>query len=111
MEQELARLYDEYGIAWQYEPHTFVLERDREGHVLEAFTPDFYLPELDLYVECTVARQALTSRKRRKVGKAREQAGLTVEILFRRDFVRLARRLHLRRLEEAARAPRGPAEV
>ena len=80
-----------HGISWQYEPHTFVLERNPDGSAHEAFTPDFYLPELDLYLECTVMRQSLTRRKQRKARKARE-LGVAVEILFRRDLARLARR-------------------
>ena len=71
VERELARVFDEHGIAWEYEPHTFVLERAADGTVREAFTPDFYLPHLGVYIECTVLRQALTSRKRRKARKAR----------------------------------------
>jgi hypothetical protein len=104
VERELARLYDAHGIAWEYEPHTFVLERDPDGTIREAFTPDFYLPDFDLYVECTVMRQRLTSSKCRKARKARERLGVTVEILFRRDFVRLARRWRLRALERAVGA-------
>ena len=101
VEAELAQLFDAHGINWEYEPRTFVLARDEDGGVLEAFTPDFYLPDLDLYVECTVMRQSLTSRKRRKVRRARERAGVQVEILFRRDFVRLAERWQLERLASA----------
>ena len=82
VERELARVFDAHGIRWLYEPHTFVLERAPDGSVREAFTPDFFLPELGLYVECTVMRQALTSRKRRKALKARATRGVTVEILF-----------------------------
>jgi hypothetical protein len=100
VERELARVFDELGIAWEYEPHTIVLERDADGGVREAFTPDFYLPELDLYVECTVMTQSRTRRKRRKARKARE-AGLNVEVLFRRDFVRLARRWRLSGVADA----------
>jgi anti-anti-sigma factor len=103
VERALARVFDEYGIAWSYEPHTFVLERDEDGNVRQAFTPDFFLPELGLYVECTVMRQALTSRKRRKARLARERAGANVEILFRRDVERLARRWGLQELAEAGR--------
>ena len=66
----------------------------------------FFLPELGLYVECTVMRQALTNRKRRKALKARATRGVTVEILFRRDFERLARRWQLPALERATRPPR-----
>jgi hypoxanthine phosphoribosyltransferase len=91
VERELARVFDEIGIAWEYEPTTFVLERDGEGRVLEAFTPDFYLPEQDMYVEVTTMRQKLTSRKNRKLRKLRDQ-GVLVTVLYRRDFERLRER-------------------
>ncbi len=98
VERKFARLLDAHGIEWLYEPHTFVLERDEEGRVRESFTPDFYLPDLDLYVECTVMRQARTNRKRRKALRAQRQAGVPVEVLYRRDLARLARRWGLHRL-------------
>jgi len=103
VEREFARVFDEHGISWEYEPHTFVLERDADGTVREAFTPDFYLPDFNLYIECTVMRQAHTGRKRRKVQKARERKGVTVELLFCRDFERLAQRWSLEGLGRAAR--------
>ncbi|HEU0303011.1 MAG TPA: hypothetical protein VFR32_00380 [Gaiellaceae bacterium] len=102
VERELARMFDEHGIAWEYEPHTFVLDCDPNGAVREAFTPDFYLPELDMYIECTVLRQPLTYRKRRKARRARKRAGVTVEIVYKRDFERLAGRWVLPRLALAA---------
>jgi hypoxanthine phosphoribosyltransferase len=88
VERELARIFDELGIAWEYEPRTFVLERHPDGRVAEAFTPDFYLPEQDMYVEVTTMRQKLTNRKNRKLRKLREQ-GVLVTVLYRRDFERL----------------------
>ena len=91
VERELARVFDEIGIAWEYEPTTFVLECDDDGRVVEAFTPDFYLPEQDMYVEVTTMRQKLTSRKNRKLRKLREQ-GVLVTVLYRRDFERLRER-------------------
>ncbi len=103
VERELARLFDAHGVAWEYEPRTFVLERDAEGNVQEACTPDFFLPELGVYVECTVMRQRLTSRKRRKVRRVRDSTGEVVEILFRRDFDRLAERWGLHALADAAK--------
>ena len=111
VERELARMFDEHGIRWLYEPHTFVLERAPDGSVREAFTPGFFLPELALYVECTVMRQAHTSRKRRKALKARTQRGVTVEILFRRDFERLACRWMLPALARATRPQALPEGV
>ena len=40
-EEELAELLDEEGIPWEYEPHTFPLERSPDGTVHEAITPDY----------------------------------------------------------------------
>ena len=70
-ELEYAKVLDWYGIPWQYEPTTFVLERDEEGRVTEAFSPDFYLPDQDLYLEVTVMKQSLVTRKNRKLRKLR----------------------------------------
>src|SRR5439155_17089775 len=58
-ELECPKLLDYYGVPWDYEPRTFVLETDAEGRVTEAFRPDFYLPEQDLYLEITVMKQTL----------------------------------------------------
>lgn len=102
VEAELARLLDEHDVAWLYEPHTFVLEQSGDGTVREAFTPDFYLPELGVYVECTVLRNGLMNRKRRKARKARRQ-GVTVGLLGLREIEQLARRWDLDRLARAAR--------
>ena len=79
VERELAHVFDAHGIRWRYEPHTFVLGRNRRGQVTKAFTPDFYLPDLDFYVECTVARRPLTRVKRRKAEAARRLYGIMVE--------------------------------
>jgi hypothetical protein len=102
VEEEFARVFDEHGVAWEYEPHTFVLERNSDGTVHEAFTPDFFLPELGVYVECTVMRHGLMRRKRRKARKA-QSLGVSVEVLCRRDIEALASRWKLRRLARAAR--------
>jgi len=101
VEREMARIFDEHGIGSLYEPHTFVLERSRDGMVREAFTPDFYLPELDMYVECTMMRHGLMHRKRRKARKARCQ-GVTIEVLGRRDIERIAQRWKFHALANAA---------
>ena len=97
-ELEYAKILDYYGVPWMYEPHTFVLERDEDGRVVEAFTPDFYLPDQDLYLEVTVMKQALVTRKNRKLRKLRERyPDVNVKLFYRRDIERLGRRygLHL----------------
>lgn len=89
-ESQIAGLLDFYGITWEYEPRTFVLERDRQGQPRSAFTPDFYLPAYDLYLEVTTLRQALVTRKNRKVRRLRAQRpDLLIRILYRRDIERL----------------------
>jgi hypoxanthine phosphoribosyltransferase len=88
-EEELAELLDAEGIPWEYEPRTFPLEHGPDGTVREAFTPDFYLPEADAYIECTVMKQSNVNKKNRKVRKVRERYGEVVTVLYRRDFQRL----------------------
>ena len=91
-ERECARLLDFYGVPWEYEPRTFALEEAEDGRVTVAFTPDFYLPEAGMYVECTTAQPSLMARKRRKVRKARELHDLVITLHERHDFDRLRRR-------------------
>ena len=92
-ELECAKLLDYYGVPWEYEPRTFVLERAADGRVVEAFTPDFYLPEQDLYLEITVMKQSLVTRKNRKLRKLRDlYPDVRVKLFYRRDVARLAQR-------------------
>lgn len=89
-ERQLAKLLDFYGVAWLYEPHTFVLERDAAGHPTQAFSPDFFLPDHDLYIEITTLRQKLVTKKNRKVRRLLElHPGLRVTILYQRDYLNL----------------------
>jgi hypothetical protein len=88
-EEELAELLDEEGIPWEYEPHTFPLEHGPDGTVHQAITPDFYLPEADAYIECTVMKQSNVNKKNQKVRKLRERYGEVVTVLYSRDFQRL----------------------
>ena len=89
-------MLDYYGIPWEYEPRTFVLEEGEDGRVAEAFTPDFYLPEQDLYVEITVMKQSLVTRKNRKLRKLRQlYPDVRVKLFYRRDIERLAQRYRL----------------
>ena len=96
-ELECAKILDYYGVHWDYEPHSFVLERDEEGKVLSAFTPDFYLPEQDLFIEVTVMKQSLVTRKNRKIRELRRlYPHVRVKLFYRRDIERLAQRYRLR---------------
>src|SRR6185436_20570482 len=97
-ELECAKVLDYYDVPWEYEPRTFVLEEDEKGRVTEAFTPDFYLPEQDLYVEVTAMKQSLVTKKTRKVRRLRElYPDVRIRILYRRDIDALADRHGLRK--------------
>lgn len=88
IEAEFARLLDYYGLKWEYEPRTFDLEWDEDGNVTKAFSPDFYLPQQDLYVELTTMRPKLITKKNRKIRRVQE---LYPEInikLFKRSDLR-----------------------
>jgi hypoxanthine phosphoribosyltransferase len=88
-EYEFARILDFYGITWQYEPRSFPLRWER-GHVTEAFTPDFYLQDLDLYVELTTLKPGLTAEKNRKMRQIKELFPDTnIIMLKKRDYLRL----------------------
>ena len=71
-EEQFARILDFYQVLWEYEPRTFELRWDDEGNVLEAFSPDFYLPEQDLYIELTTMAQKLITKKHRKLRRLQE---------------------------------------
>ncbi|HKE29961.1 MAG TPA: cytidylate kinase family protein [Bryobacteraceae bacterium] len=89
-EEIFANLLDFYRIAWEYEPRSFPIQYDRDGNALEAFTPDFYLPEFDLYVELTTMKQSLVTRKNRKVRLLRElYPHLNIQVFYQKDFENL----------------------
>src|SRR5262249_12353147 len=70
------------------EPRTFPLERTAEGRLLEAVTPDFYLPEAGLYIGCTEMKSSLATRKRRKLRKLRTRYAEVVTLVGRSEVAR-----------------------
>ncbi len=86
-EAEFARMLDFYRIKWLYEPKTFPLEWDSEGTVTEAFSPDFYLPEQDLYLELTTQKQKLVWKKNKKMRRLKEiYPDIKIKIIYGRDY-------------------------
>jgi hypoxanthine phosphoribosyltransferase len=89
-EWQLAKLLDFYGVAWEYEPRTFELAWDADGRPTRAFTPDFYLPGHDLFIEVTTLRQELVTKKNGKVRRLRElHPEVQVKVLYQRDYLGL----------------------
>ena len=96
-EEMFANLLDFYRIQWEYEPRSFPLQWDKDGHVTEAFTPDFYLPEFDLYVELTTMKQSLVTKKNRKVKLLRAiYPHINIQVFYQKDFQDLVFKYGLR---------------
>jgi len=86
-EAELARILDYYQVEWRYEPDTFPISWNASGAVVESFAPDFYLPEIDLYLELTTLRQSLVRKKNRKLRHLRQlYPEIRVKLFYARDF-------------------------
>lgn len=86
-EEIFANLLDFYRIAWEYEPRSFPIAWDVSGRVLESFTPDFFLPESDMYVELTTMKQSLVTRKNRKIRLLREiYPHVNIQVFYQKDL-------------------------
>jgi hypoxanthine phosphoribosyltransferase len=86
-EAEMARILDFYAVRWEYEPRTFPILWNLDGAVVESFAPDFYLPDLDLYLEMTTLRQKLVRKKNRKLRRLRElYPDIRIKLFYARDF-------------------------
>jgi hypothetical protein len=86
-EAEMARILDFYDVRWTYEPVTFPILWNLEGDVVESFAPDFYLPELDVFLEMTTLKQRLVRKKNRKLRRLRElYPDIRIKLFYARDF-------------------------
>jgi hypoxanthine phosphoribosyltransferase len=86
-EAELARILDFYAVRWSYEPDTFPIAWNLDGDVIESFSPDFYLPDVELYVELTTLKQKLVRKKNRKLRRLRElYTDIRIKLFYARDF-------------------------
>ena len=107
---------DFYGLPWEYEPRSFPIAWDRHGQPSQFFTPDFYLPDDDLFIEITTMSQKLVTKKNGKVRRLRElYPEVTCKILYQRDYLHLVVKYGLETPEHIAdvaptRIP-GPPQV
>jgi hypothetical protein len=105
-EEEFARILDFYHISWQYEPRTFVTERDEDGNPVRSFTPDFYLPDHDLYIEITTQKQSLVTKKNRKLRRLRElYPEINIKLLYASDYNKL-----IEKFTASQKRPEAPPE-
>jgi len=103
-EREFAAILDFYQIRWAYEPRTFPLRWDADGHAIESFTPDFYLIDQDLFVELTTLKQKLVTRKNRKLRLLRAlYPDIKIKLFYGRDMKSLMTKYGLRENPEQRR--------
>lgn len=101
-ERQFAKLLDFYEIAWSYEPTTFDIDWDEKGNVTQRFSPDFYLPQFDLYIEITTLNQKLVTKKNRKIRRLRAlYPDVRCKILYQRDYLNLLVKYGLEEPEHA----------
>jgi cytidylate kinase len=92
-EEEFAKILDMYEIQWEYEPTTFPIEWDVEGNVTLAFSPDFYLPAFDTYIELTTMNQKYVTEKNKKVRRLKElYPEININIIYKKDYHTLLKR-------------------
>lgn len=110
-------MLDFYGVPWQYEPRAFPIAWDGEGHASQYFTPDFFLPEEDLYIELTTMSQKLVTKKNAKLRRLRTlYPGVKCRLLYQRDYFHLVEKYglevpaHLPGQRRPSRTP-GPPQV
>lgn len=86
-EAEFAKVLDFYRIRWEYEPRTFPIAWDEAGNPTEAFSPDFYLEDVDLFIELTTLKQSLVTQKNRKIRRFRElYPDVKLKVFYGRDY-------------------------
>ena len=107
-EAEFAHLLSFYRVRWQYEPRQFPLDWHPDGTVARMFSPDFYLPEFDLYAELTTQKQNLVTRKNAKLRRLRElYPDVNIRLFYRRDLQRLLARFGISVASQTVTPPGG----
>ncbi len=85
----MTNILDFYCVEWLYEPRSFPLNWDND-RVTEMFTPDFYLPELNIYIELTTLKQSLMTAKNRKLRRLKElYPNINIKLLTKNDIANL----------------------
>lgn len=95
-EEEFTSILNFYHVKWEYEPKTFPIRWDEAGNVVESFTPDFYLPDLGLYIELTTMKQSLVTKKNKKVRLLKTlYPELNIKLFYGRDYKQLLKKYRI----------------
>lgn len=76
-------------MPWEYEPRSFPIEFE-DGVPVKYFTPDFYMPDDDLFIEITTMNQKLVTKKNKKVKLLKQyHPDVKCKIFYQRDYLHL----------------------
>jgi hypothetical protein len=87
-EKILTASLDAMGIPWEYEPVVFTTRsrlKDGQEIIEERFSPDFYIPDIDLYIELTSMKPGLRTDKNGKIKRATEIYGKDIVLVECRE--------------------------
>jgi len=100
-EEEFASILNFYNIEWIYEPRSFAINWNGD-QVTQMFTPDFYLPRFDLYVELTTMKQRSVTTKNRKLRRLRRlYPDIKITLINKKNFEHLLARFGFGPLAES----------
>jgi len=86
-EKTFASFLSLYGHKWEYEPFEFALAWNENGQPIRGFRPDFYLPELNVFIELTVLEQRLVTKKNAKIRAFRAlYPEVELVVVYQKDF-------------------------
>jgi len=86
-EKTFASFLSLYGYKWDYEPIEFALAWNENGQPIRGFRPDFYLPELNVFIELTVLEQRLVTKKNAKIRAFRAlYPEVELVVVYQKDF-------------------------
>jgi len=80
------------------------------GNATQRFSPDFYLPAFDLYIEITTLNQKLVTKKNRKARRLMTlYPDVKCKILYQRDYLNLLVKYGLEEPSQGALVATDPA--
>jgi hypoxanthine phosphoribosyltransferase len=99
-------------VPWEYEPKSFPIAYDKDESPSQFFTPDFYLPDDDLYIEITTMNQKLVTKKNRKVRRLKElHPDVNCKVFYQRDYLSLVVKYGLEEPESLAEEVVAPTRI
>jgi hypothetical protein len=82
-EADYIRYLNFKGIKWEYEKHTFNLQNEK-GEFIGSYTPDFYLPNEEIFVE---VKGFYSDKNKKKMQQVQEQYPyLKIKLITRTDY-------------------------